>query len=92
MDTASDLERLEQELSTPSNGTRPNKNGTRPETVRLRGRLDEVMARLHSKLEIINGDSEAIAQQLDPKATRLARKAFSLEDLELEEVPDDNAT
>lgn len=57
----------------------------RPETVRLRGRLDHVMASLHTKLEKINTDSRVIRQGLSPRATRLACQAFSPDQLELEE-------
>lgn len=77
----------------PRNGTQPATDRIpRPETVRLRGRLDEVMARLHKKLDDINGDSAvAIARNLSPKATRLARAAFTEAELELEESTDDAA-
>lgn len=78
----------------PSNGTRPATDRIpRPETIRLRSRLDEVLARLHEKLDNINGDSAvAIARNLSPKATRLARAAFTEAELELEEQADDDPT
>lgn len=57
----------------------------RPETVRLRSRLDDVMARLNLKLARINNDGEAIASNLDPKATQMARAAFTTRELDLEE-------
>jgi len=53
----------------------------RPETLRLRSRLNDVMARLHAKLDDL-GEDQAVADQLDPKATRMACAAFKLEDLE----------
>jgi len=82
--------------ATPANGVAPRaprkqpatERIARPSTLRLRGRLDDVMARLHSKLDGINGDSAtAIAKQLNPKATRMAQQAFTL--AELEESSDD---
>ena len=79
---------------TPPMGTRlpPTQRVPRPETTRLRLKLDDVMGRLHAKLDGINGDSAGkIAQQLNPKATRLARAAFSPAELELEETEDDDA-
>ena len=39
------------------------------------------MARLHAKLDDL-GEDQAVADQLDPKATRMACAAFKLEDLE----------
>lgn len=82
--------RIAPSSSTPANGVRPSTSSTpRPETIRLRGRLDDVMARLHAKLDGINGDSaQAIAKQLNPKATRMARQAFSPADLDLEDDDD----
>ena len=70
----------------PRNGTKPETTRiTRPETMRIRSHLDDVMARLHAKLDGINGDeAEAIASNLDPKATRRACAAFKTE-----EDPDD---
>ena len=74
------------ETIAPTNGV-ARVNGARPETLRLRSRLDDVMARLHAKLEDL-GEDEAVADQLDPKATRMACAAFKLDDLELENSDD----
>jgi len=100
MDSASssDLGRaFELEVEDPPAPSSPGRNGVRlgtdrtprPETVRLRGCLDDVMARLHLKLEGINGDNgKAIAGRLGAKVTKLAHTAFTIE----EEEPDDDAT
>lgn len=96
-----EVDRLGPDDPTPAMGTCISPNGTRPatdriprpETIRLRSRLDDVMARLHKKLDGINGDSAAaIAKNLNPKATRMARAAFSPAELELEEDTDAHAT
>ncbi len=53
----------------------------RPETVRLRSDLDDVMARLHSKLDRINGaNGQAIAGRLCARTTKMACEAFKLEE------------
>lgn len=58
----------------------------------MRARLDEVMGRVHKKLDKINGDTGKIALRLSPKVTRMAQQAFTEEDLPLEEEDDDDAT
>lgn len=60
----------------------------RPETLRLRSRLDDVMARLRKKLDGINGEqAKRIGSRLDVKATRMACAAFA----DIEEDADDAA-
>lgn len=73
---------------TPSASARPTVPGDHPRprssTIRIRQHLDEVMGRLHSKLEKINGDSGKIASRIPHKATQMACEIFKLEDLEEE--------
>ena len=55
----------------------------------MRARLDAVMGRVHKKLDTINGDTGKVAARLSPKATRMAQRAFTEDDLE--EDPDADA-
>lgn len=49
----------------------------------VRSRLDDVMARLESKLDKMTSSDETkrIAEKLDRKCTRLAQQAFTEEEL-----------